>query len=143
MSGSEEEDEVPENDEEEDAPQVAANESAGNKYPLAHRCLSASEFTQVDQLESALTPSHECVMLMQRGTGVDPGTSTLLAAAATKLAEGAKLTLVTGSEGHESTREIHESALHPMFRIYRKEFALQMRSRFGLSSHPGNHVLLC
>ena len=120
--GSEEDEQEGEQEGEEDAPQVAANLAAGKHYPLAHRCLSAHEFALVDQCESVLTPSHECVMLMQKGSGVDPGTSALLAASAAKQNEIAKLHVVSGSEGNEVWKEVPGATLNSMFRTYRKVF---------------------
>eukprot|EP00966_Prymnesium_polylepis_P086277 1997305-Prymnesium_polylepis.1 len=61
-------------DVESDAEQVAANRVANKKFPLAHRCLEAKEWKLANQLESVALSSHESVMLMQKGTGVDPGT---------------------------------------------------------------------
>ena len=130
-------------EEDSDAEQVAANEVAGNKFPLAHRCLSTIEFKQVNQLESVLTPSHEAVSLMQHGSGVDPGTSHLMARVAHSLVKSPKLQVVNGSEGHEVWKEVHEASLDKMFRTYRTIFVDQMAKRFNIGGHPGIHVLLC
>jgi len=126
-----------------DAEQVAANEAAGKKFPLSHRCLSSIEFKHANQLESVLLPSHETVTLMQKGSGIDPGTSHLLAIGCVSLTKSPKLLVVSGSEGKEVWKEVHEASLEKMFRKYRTVFTEQMTKRFSMSSHPGVHVLRC
>ena len=126
-----------------DADQVAANESAGKKFPLAHRCLSDTGFKQTNQLEGVLLPAHETVSIMQKASGMDPGTTYLLAASCHVMAKAGKLTIISGMEGKETYKEMNEASLDTMFRTYRTEFALQMAKRFKLNSHPGVHVTLC
>ena len=138
--GSEKEDEE---EVDSDAEQVAANEAAGKKFPLSHRCLSSIEFKHANQLESVLLPSHETVTLMQKGSGIDPGTSHLLAIGCVSLTKSPKLLVVSGSEGKEVWKEVHEASLEKMFRKYRTVFTEQMTKRFSMSSHPGVHVLRC
>ena len=123
--------------------QVAANEASGKKFPLAHRCIGASEWKLASQLESVLTPSHELVSLMQLGSGMDPGTTHLLARSTTNVVANPRVQLVSGSEGKETWKEVHEGTLDVMMRTYRREFVAQMKTRFSIDSHPGKHVLLC
>jgi hypothetical protein len=130
-------------DAESDAEQVAANEASGKKFPLAQRCLEGKEWKQTNQLESVLLTSHESVMLMQKGTGVDPGTVFLLAQGCHNVNKSAKLNLVSGAGEKEVWKDVHEASLDPMFRTYRRIMAEQLDQRFKLSGHPGREVLLC
>ena len=123
--------------------QVAANEASGKKFPLAQRCLEAKEFKLVNQLESVVLSSHESVMLMQKGTGVDPGIVFLLAAGCRDVNKSAKLHLVSGAEGKEVWKEVHEASLDPMWRKYRTILSEQLEKRFHINGHPGKNVLLC
>ncbi|MDC0525961.1 hypothetical protein OAO87_03085 [bacterium] len=143
-SGSEASEEESQKEEgDSDAEQVVANEVAGKKFPLAHRCLNSVEFKQANQLESVMLPSHETVTLMQTGSGVDPGTSHLLAIGCVTLTKSPKLQVVSGSEGHEVWKDVHETSIDKMFRMYRSIFSEQMEQRFSMTGHPGKHVLLC
>ena len=123
--------------------QVAANEAANKKFPLAHRCLEGREWKLVNQLESVALSSHESVMLMQKQQGVDPGIVFLLALGCRNVNKSTKVQLVSGAEGKEVWKEVHEASLDSMWRKYRSIMVAQLEKRFNLNGHPGKDVLLC
>ena len=122
---------------------MTANEVSGKKYPLAGRCLHSRDAKLVNQLESVLLSGHESMMVMQIGTGVDPATVFLLALGCRNINCSSKLQLVSGEEGKEEWKEVHEAVLDSMFRKYRTIFAEQLQKRFQFNGHPGKPVLLC
>ena len=122
---------------------MAANEVAGKKFPLAHRVLEGREWKLVNQLESVALSSHESVMLMQKNQGVDPGIVFLLALGCRNVNKSPKLQVVSGTEGNEVWKEVHEASLDPMWRKYRSIMVEQLNKRFKLTGHPGKNTLLC
>lgn len=53
-----------------------------------------------------------------------------------------RVELVSGRNETEAWKEANASALSPMFKTFRKEFAAQLTTRFALSTTPSKHVLL-
>ena len=121
--------------------------AANKQFPLAHRCLPTSDFRSTDILESLLDRAREITLLCQDerkgfGEGIDLGLNYLLLESARDEALADRVELVSGRGASEAWKEVNANGLAPMFKIFRKEFASQLTTRFNLDTTPSKHVLM-
>ena len=127
--------------------QEHANRIANKLYPLAHRCLSNTEFRHNDLFESVLDPAKEATMLVQDekagwGEGLDIGMAWLAIKEMRDEACAERLEVISGAGNDESWKEIAGTSLPPMFQKFRKVFAKELTTRFRLDTTPSRHVQL-
>ena len=143
LSDSEEEDEAGSDGEE----QERANHSAKKSHPLAHRCMSQTEFRHNDLFESVLDRAKEVTVLIQDckegwGEGLDIGVAHMAICEMRDEALAARLEVVSGHGANETWKEISATSLPNMFQIFRRIFAAQLSKRFKLDTTPSSHVML-
>ena len=127
--------------------QEHANNFANKQYPLAHRCLSNTEFRYNDLFESVLDRAKEVTMLVQDekegwGEGLDIGVAWLAVKEMRDEACAERLEVVSGAGDDETWKEISGTSLPQMFQKYRKVFAKELTKRFLLDTTPSRHVQL-
>jgi hypothetical protein len=124
-----------------------AARASSKQFPLAHRCVSMTDFRHTDILESVLDRPRELTTVCQDtldgfGEGIDLGLNFLLITAARDEATADRVELVSGRGETEQWKETNASALPSMFKTFRREFAAQLTTRFDLDTTPSKHVLL-
>ena len=127
--------------------QEHANNISNKQYPLAHRCLSNTEFRHNDLFESVLDRAKEVTMLVQDekkgwGEGMDIGVAWLAVKEMRDEACAERLEIVSGAGNDEIWKEISGTSLPPMFQKFRKVFAKELTKRFQLDTTPSRHVQL-
>ena len=127
--------------------QEHANNIANKQYPLAHRCLSNTEFRYNDLFESVLDRAKEVTMLVQDekdgwGEGLDIGVAWLAVKEMRDEACAERLEVVSGAGDDETWKEISGTSLPQMFQKFRKVFAKELTKRFLLDTTPSRHVQL-
>ena len=127
--------------------QEHANNISNKQYPLAHRCLSNTEFRHNDLFESVLNRAKEVTMLVQDekkgwGEGMDIGVAWLAVKEMRDEACAERLEIVSGAGNDEIWKEISGTSLPPMFQKFRKVFAKELTKRFQLDTTPSRHVQL-
>ena len=129
-------------DDEGDEAVIAANESAGKEYPLAHRLLDQRGFRNNATLESVLTHPHEVCLILQKDQGISLSLAWQLLRVVHEAAVAPKLQVVSGHTKEGEWREMHEANLPEMFRNFRSIFARQLEQRFKVKSTPDKYTLL-
>ena len=132
------------------ARQRGSTSTSCKAFPLAHRCLSLSDFRSTDVLESLLDRPREMTTVCQDttegyGEGIDLGMNYLMITGARDEATADCVELVSGrgtDASPEVWKETNASSLPTMFRTFRKELAAQLSKRFSLDTTPSKHVLL-
>ena len=132
------------------ARQRGSTSTSCKAFPLAHRCLSLSDFRSTDVLESLLDRPREMTTVCQDttegyGEGIDLGMNYLMITGARDEATADRVELVSGrgtDASPEVWKETNASSLPTMFRTFRKELAAQLTTRFSLDTTPSKHVLL-
>ena len=127
--------------------QERANRTANKSHPLAHRCMTATEFRHNDLFESVLDRAKEVTVLIQDckegwGEGLDIGVSFMAISEMRDEALAARLEVVSGHGENENWKEISGGSLPHMFQLYRSIFAAQLTKRFKLDTTPSSHVQL-
>jgi hypothetical protein len=122
--------------------QIAANEAKGIKFPLAHRLLDRQGFQHNSTLESVLTQPHEVCLLLQKHQGVGLSLGFQLETVIYEGAIAERFQLVFGQTKEGEWREVHAGTLPSMFRTFRRVFAEELNSRFGITTTPSRHILL-
>ena len=124
-----------------------AGRAAKKDYPMAHRCLDATERQHNDIFESLLDRPREITILCQDnpqgyGEGMDLGEAFVSVEAMRDEAIADRVELVSGRGDSEVWTQVAAKSLPPMFQTFRKVLSEQLTKRYNLDTTPDRQTLL-
>ncbi|KAK3246255.1 hypothetical protein CYMTET_44200 [Cymbomonas tetramitiformis] len=109
-----------EEEEDDDADVVEANEQAGKEYPMSHRCISGDEWLVNNLVESVLTVPNAASLELQRDVGSGLDTAYCVGAKVCQSATSTRIIVLSGSGESEKAETKLSTSLPEEFKLFRK-----------------------
>ncbi|KAK3248272.1 hypothetical protein CYMTET_42257, partial [Cymbomonas tetramitiformis] len=118
-----------EESEDSDGEQVEANQREEKEFPLQHRCLTGSEWSKNNQVESCFAPIHDVSVDLQAHTGAGLDLEYTLACALHQNLTAMTVDTVSGADEEETWNTVHADTLPADLKQFRRVVAQQVEAR--------------